>query len=126
MKTFLSYIAVVALIITSSFTVNQQKQLNQRATSCFSHFNAHRAGKSSIELTWSVSSADVVQFSVERSYDGDFFENISTPSFNGSASYKYKDAGVYPGYIYYRITAIKSDGSTECSSVEMVRIVQRG
>ena len=126
MKTFLSYIAVVALIITSSFTVNQQKQLNQRTTSCFSHFNAHRAGKADVELTWSVSSADVVQFSIERSYDGDFFENISSPNFNGSASYKYKDAAVYPGYIYYRITAIKADGSTECSSVESVRIVQRG
>ena len=126
MKTFLSYIAVVALIITSSFTVNQQKQLNQRTTSCFSHFNAHRAGKASIELTWAVSSPDVVQFSVERSYDGDFFENLSTPAFNGSASYKYKDVGVYPGVIYYRITAIKADGSSECSSVESVRIVQHG
>lgn len=126
MKTFLSYIAVVALIITSSFTVNQQKQLNQRATSCFTHFNAHRAGKANIELTWSVSSADVVQFSVERSYDGDFFENLSTPGFTGSASYKYKDVGVFPGVIYYRITAIKTDGSTECSSVESVRIVQHG
>jgi len=126
MKTFLSYIAVVALIITSSFTVNQQKQLNQRTTSCFSHFTAHRAGKSAIELTWSVSSTDIVQFSIERSYDGDFFENINSANFNGSASYKYKDAGVYPGNIYYRITAVKADGSTECSSVEMVRIVQRG
>lgn len=126
MKTFLSYIAVAALIITSSFTVNQQKQLNQRTTSCFSHFNAHRAGKANIELTWAVSSPDVVQFSVERSYDGDFFENISSANFNGSASYRFKDVGVYPGVIYYRITAVKADGSTECSSVESVRIVQHG
>jgi hypothetical protein len=126
MKTFLSYVAVVALIMMSSFTVNQQKQLNQRTTSCFSRFNAHRAGKADIELTWSISSGDVAQFVVERSYDGDFFENVTTVNFNGSSAYKSKDNGVYPGVIYYRVTAVKTDGSTESSAVESVRIVQRG
>lgn len=127
MKAVLSYLAVAALIVASSFTVNRQKELNQQSvTSCFVRFNAHRAGKANTELSWTVSSGDIVQFIVERSYDGDFYDNLTTISFNGSSTYKSKDNGVYPGIIYYRVTAVKSDGSTECSPVESVRIVQRG
>ena len=127
MKALVSYLAVAALIVASSFTVSQQRQLNQQSVnSCFSRFNVHRAGKANIEITWTVSSADINQFAVERSYDGDFYENVTTVNFNGSSSYKSKDNGVFPGYIYYRVTAVKSDGTTECSPVEVIRIVQHG
>ena len=127
MKALLSYLAVAALIVASSFTVNKQKELNQQsATGCFARFNAHRAGKANIELSWTVSSADVSQFVVERSYDGEFFDNVTSINFNGSSSYKLKDTDVFPGVIYYRVTAVKSDGTTETSSVESVRIVQHG
>jgi hypothetical protein len=123
----MSYFAIAALIITSSFTVNNQQQLNkQTVNGCFDNFRAHRQGKAGIALSWRVASADIVQFVVERSYDADFFENAGTVNFNGSSSYSFKDNGVYPGRIYYRITAIKTDGSTETSAVEMVRIVQHG
>ena len=129
MKTLLSYLAVAGLILTSSFTVNEQQQLNrsnQSVTSCFSRFNVHRAGKAAIEVTWTVSNGNISQFIVERSYDGEFFESVTTIEFNGSSSYKSKDHDVYPGMIYYRVTAMKTDGTSECSPVEMVRIVQRG
>jgi hypothetical protein len=127
MKALVSYLAVTALIVASSFTVGNQKQLNQQSvTSCFSRFNVHRAGKSDIEITWAVSDGNVAQFQVERSYDGDFYDNVTNVGFNGSSSYKAKDKGVFPGYIYYRVTAIKSDGTTECSPVETIRIVQHG
>ena len=127
MKALFSYMAVAALIVASSFTFNKQKELNQQSvTNCFARFNVHRAGKANIELTWTVSSPDISQFVIQRSYDGDFFDDLNTVPFNGSSSYKSKDNGVYPGVIYYRVTAVKSDGTTECSSVETVRIVQRG
>jgi hypothetical protein len=127
MKALVSYLAVAALIVASSFTVGNQKQLNQQSvTSCFSRFNVHRAGKADIEITWAVSDGNVTQFQVERSYDGDFYDNVTNVGFNGSSSYKAKDKGVFPGYIYYRVTAIKSDGTTECSPVETIRIVQHG
>ena len=127
MKALLSYLAVAALIVASSFTVNKQKELNQQSVnSCFSRFNVHRAGKADVELTWTVSSTGINQFVVERSYDGEFFENLTTVNFNGSSSYKSKDNGVYPGYIYYRVTAVNADGTTECSPVETIRIVQHG
>lgn len=127
MKTLMSYFAIAALIITSSFTVNNQQQLNnQSVNGCFDQFRGHRQGKAAITLSWRVACSDIVQFVVERSYDGEFFDNAGSVNFNGSATYKYKDNGVYPGRIYYRITAIKSDGTTEISPVEMVRIVQHG
>jgi len=125
MKALVSYLAIAALIVASSFTVSQQKQLNQQAVnSCFTRINVHRAGKANVEIAWNVSSADISQFVVERSYDGDFYENVTTVNFNGSSSYKSKDAGVFPGVIYYRVTAVKADGSTECSPVETIRIMQ--
>jgi hypothetical protein len=127
MKALVSYLAVAALIMASSFTVSQQKQLNQQSlNSCFSRFNVHRAGKANVELTWTVSSSDVTEFIVERSYDGDFYDNVTTVNFNGSSSYKSKDLGIFPGVIYYRVTAVKSDGTTECSPVETIRIMQHG
>jgi hypothetical protein len=127
MKALVSYLAVAALIVASSFTVSQQKQLNQPApNSCFGRFNAHRAGKAAIELTWTVIENGITQFQVERSYDGEFFDPAGTVEFNGSSSYKTKDADIFPGVIYYRVKAVKSDGSTECSAVESVRIVKHG
>ena len=127
MKALVSYLAVAALIVASSFTSGKQKQLNQQSVnSCFSRFNVHRAGKADIEVTWAVSDGNITQFQVERSYDGDFYDNVTNVNFNGSSSYKTKDKGVFPGYIYYRVTAVKSDGTTECSPVETVRIVQHG
>lgn len=127
MKALVSYLAVAALIVASSFTVSQQKQLNQQSVnSCFARFNVHRAGKSNIEITWTISASDVKEFIVERSYDGDFYDNVTNLNFNGSSSYKSKDVGVFPGTLYYRVTAVKSDGSTECSPVETIRIMQRG
>src|SRR5436190_16336135 len=100
MKTLLSFVTVAALIVMSSFTVNQQQQLNTRATQgCFDNFNAHRQGKAGILLTWSVSAPDVVGFSVERSYDGDFYESIGNTNANSARSYRFKDDGVYPGRI---------------------------
>lgn len=128
MKTLLSYIAILALIFTSSFTVSQQHQLNQQeqSSSCFNSFRAHRQGKAGVSLSWTVSGSDITQFVVERSYDGEFFENVNIVNFDNSRNYKYHDTGVYSGMIYYRISAVKADGSTEYSPVEIVRIVQRG
>jgi hypothetical protein len=128
MKTLLSYLAVAALIFTSSFTVNQQQQLNEQKSisSCFSSFRVHRQGKAGVSLNWTVGVAGISKFVVERSYDGEFFDPVNPVNFNGSSSYKYQDNDIYPGMIYYRITAVHSDGTTECSPVEMIRIVQRG
>jgi hypothetical protein len=127
MKSILSILALTALIVTSSFTIENQQQLNhqQSATSSFNYLRVHRQGKT-ISLTWSVNDPSILQFVVERSYDAEYFEEATTQNFNGASSYKFNDAGFFPGTIYYRITAVKSDGTTETSEIQSVRIVQRG
>ena len=125
MKTLISFVAVGAFILMSSFTIDVQQNLNQKSTTnCFNYFRTHRQGKA-IAMTWSISSADVTQFIVEKSYDGEYYEPACSVNYNGGSSYKFIDNDVFPGYVSYRITAVKADGSTESSPVETVRIVQR-
>jgi len=91
----------------------------------FSHFRVHRQGNA-VALSWAVSSPDVTQFVVERSYDGEFFEPVTEMNCTGNSVHQFKDANIYPGIIYYKIKAVKADATTEDSAVESVRIVQRG
>ena len=128
MKTLISYVALTVFVLASSFTIDVQQNLNQQSTQttdgCFNYFRAHRQGKGT-SMMWAVSAADVTGFIVERSYDGDFYEQAGTVDFNGASAYKFSDKEVFPGMIYYRIRAVKTDASTECSVVETVHIVQK-
>lgn len=98
------------------------KPVKSTTFNCFSFFRLHHQAKN-VVLSWAVSTPDVTQFIVERSYDGQYFDAIDRVNGNLGNS-KYSDTNVYPGYIYYRITAVKTDGSSETSSVEVIRIVQ--
>ena len=126
MKTLISYVALALFVVTSSFTIDVQRNLNEHSTSsnCFNYFRTHRQGKGA-GLTWAVTSNEIVQFVVEKSYDGEFFEPAASVEFNGASSYKFIDNDVFPGYITYRVTAIKGDGTSECSPTDQIRIVQR-
>jgi hypothetical protein len=125
MKTLISFVAVSAFILMSSFTLDVQQNLNHQLTSnCFNYFRTHRQGKG-VAMTWAAATNDVVEFVVERSYDGEYFEPAGTLSPNGASSFKFIDNDVFPGYVSYRVTAVKADGSTESSPVETVHIVQR-
>lgn len=118
-------ISAMLFVAASSFTTTTPiatKPTRTTNTNCFSVFRVHRQAKNT-ELTLAVSVPDVVQFVIERSYDGQYFDAIDQmPGAVGAC--KYKDNSVFPGYIYYRITALKTDGSFESSNVEVVRIVQ--
>ena len=72
-----------------------------------------------------VTPAGVVDFNIERSYDGDFYEIINTTQCNNSVRFSWKDEGVFPGLIYYRIACNMNDGTTHYSNIETIRIVQR-
>lgn len=127
MKTLISYFAIAALIVASSFTIDTQQKLNEHAdqsNSTFSFFRAHRQAKG-VAMSWAVSTPDVVEFVVERSYDDYYFETAGTVSYSTASTYKFKDEDVFPGYVSYRIMAVKSDGTTELSDIERVRIVKR-
>ena len=130
------FIFAVAFIAFTGFTFSGKKDQTSvksnvsvttaKAEHEFDFFRIHRQGKSDIMLSWGINSpAGVSSFTVQRSYDGDFFEEINQAPCNNSVKFSFKDEGVYPGYIYYRVGCIMSDGSCHYSDTEMIRIVSR-
>ena len=90
-----------------------------------SFFRVHRQGPG-ISLSWASASSNVVQFIIERSYDGEFFDVIGGMGCTGTNTHRFSDNDVFPGIIYYRVTAVKTDDTTESSAIETVRFVRRG
>ncbi|HEX6181388.1 MAG TPA: hypothetical protein VFZ47_09085 [Chitinophagaceae bacterium] len=97
----------------------------QKVENVFRSFNLHRQ-QDGISINWVVSSNNVTGYIVQRSYDGEYFDDLDLPISNiGRRWSKATDNDVFPGYIHYRIIAILSDG-TECTSpVQVIRIVRR-
>lgn len=90
------------------------------------YLRTHRQGKG-VSVNWGVSSSSgIAGFTIQRSYDGEFFDPVYQIPCNGSARYSYKDEDIFPGYIYYRIECKMGDGTTSYSNVDVVRIVQHG
>ena len=126
MKTILTFAFVAFLAITTSaVATNVHPSYAQGATnSCFNYFRVHRQ-QSGAGMTWAVNQADITGFKIERSYDGEFFDEVAELPCDGAAQHRFRDSDLLPGYIYYRITAVKSDGTSEQSVVETIRIVSR-
>lgn len=92
----------------------------------FSYFRLHPQTKKNVVLSWGVNSpAGVASFRVERSYDGDFYDVINEPACNNATRFTWKDEGIYPGLIYYRIGCVMTDGTCHYSAIETIRVVQR-
>jgi len=127
MKTLISYAVVTVFVLASSFTIDVQQNLNKQSTNTtasFDFFRIHRQGKNGVAATWACASADVAKFILERSYDEYNYEPVGSVDCNASHSYKLVDNNAYPGDSFYRVTAIKTDGSTETSVVEKIRVVR--
>jgi hypothetical protein len=123
MKSRFTTLFFVLFVTLSSFTVSAPESKVNETT--FEYFRVHRQGKEGISLTWASQSFNTIEFRIERSYDGEFFEQVHYMMNSGEGSYKYNDASVFPGIIYYRIIAVQADGSLEASTVESVRVVRR-
>jgi Phr family secreted Rap phosphatase inhibitor len=92
----------------------------------FSFFNAHRQGHYAVGMMWQISSSDdVVCFQVQRSYDGEFFDQVANVTCTANKRFTWEDGKVLPGYLYYRVEATLKDGTTFYSTVEVVHIVQK-
>lgn len=111
------------LVFSQSFTV---EKATAAAPQGFGYFRIHRQA-ADVSLNWGIEDpSTVVCFSIERSFDGFWFSELDEVScLPGNATYKYRDTGAFPGYLYYRIVAHLADGSTINSDVEMIRIVSR-
>jgi hypothetical protein len=128
MKTLISYVAVTIFVLASSFTIDVQQNLNHKTTyNCFNYLRGHRQGKSGVNLSWAVNDPSIDHFTIEQFFEGDDYAYPvgSEVKFNGSSTYKVVLTDVFPGNITYRVTAVRADGTSECSPLEQVRIVQR-
>ena len=92
----------------------------------FTYFRIHHQSKKNVVLNWGITTpAGVSNFRIERSYDGEFYDVINEPGCNNSTKFTWKDEGIFPGVIYYRIGCVMNDGSCHYSDVETIRVVQR-
>ncbi len=128
-------IIVAALTLSFSATQASDGQISKppftvvkatEAVQGFGYFRIHRQA-SDVSLNWGISDpSSVVSFRIERSFDGDWFFEIDEVNCSpGNATYKYRDTGAFPGYLYYRVIAHLADGTTINSDVEMIRIVSK-
>ncbi|HUQ96118.1 MAG TPA: hypothetical protein VM010_00530, partial [Chitinophagaceae bacterium] len=71
----LPFIALFAVLIFTSSYVSSKIETPAATASAksgsFKQFRVHRQG-TDVAITWSVSSFNVVEFAVERSYDGEY------------------------------------------------------
>ena len=126
------FVFAVAFIAFTGFTFSGKNEgvTNQVAANTnvhdFSYFRIHHQSKKNVVLNWGITSpAGVSSFRVERSYDGEFYDVISEPACNSATKFSWKDEGIFPGVIYYRIGCLMNDGSCHYSDVETIRVVQR-
>ena len=127
------FVFAVAFIAFTGFTfsVKNDAVTNKNSVAAnnyheFSYFRIHHQSKKNVVLNWGITTpAGVSSFRIERSYDGDFYDVINEPACNNATKFSWKDEGIYPGVIYYRIGCLMNDGSCHYSDVETIRVVQR-
>ena len=136
MKTQFSSFAISALILSattfSTPAISPDKKeavkVEQAQAADFSFFRTHRQAKG-VAASWGVtSSAGVVSFKVQRTYEDPTdtyseWTEVASGGCNGSKSYKCHDGNVSPGFVNYRVLALLEDGSTIESAVSTVHIV---
>jgi len=99
---------------------------SQPVQETFKYFRIHRQAKN-VVLNWGLSSVSGVSgIIIERSYDGDFYDVINQMPVTNELKYTWKDLGVFPGIIFYRIGCIMPDGRIAYSQIETIRIVSHG
>ena len=78
-----------------------------------------------VGMMWAVNQQGVKEFKIEYSYDGEFFDVLTTVPAHGSAQYRFTHRETMPGFVHYRIKAVMADGTDSDSQVQTVRIVSR-
>lgn len=133
MKALLSVtLAMVILVMTAAFippapVKGPSSQITSNNLALFQRVNVHRI-KDGVQVAWVMTSENgVAGYVVQRSYDGEYFENIDEvlPAPARGVWNKCNDIGVYPGYLHYRILAVMENGTVLESDIQTIRIVQR-
>lgn len=126
MKTFITLLFVGFIATTTSAvatnvegTFTETKSVKE----CFKYFRVFNRTEGNT-ITWAVSSKDVIHFIIERSFDGKSFEPKTDMNCEGIYLHSFTDKTLSAGTIYYKIAAIKSDGTKEYSIVETTHNVK--
>jgi len=130
------FVFAVAFIAFTGFTFSGKNETvaNNAATYAaakvahdFTYFRIHHQSKKNVVLNWGINTpAGVTCFTIERSYDlGEFYDVINEIPCNSAVKFSWKDEGIFPGMIYYRVACHMNDGTTHYSPVETIRVVQR-
>ncbi len=123
MKTLLTFLFIGFVATTTSAVATNVEETFTETKSiqkCFKYLRVQRHSEGNI-VSWAVSSKDVIHFIIERSYDGKYFEPKTDINCSGVYLHSFTDETVSPGTVYYKIAAIKSDGTKEYSIVETIR-----
>jgi len=129
------FVFAVAFIAFTGFTFSSNNEGVSNSASAsvkadadheFTYFRIHPQTKKNVVLSWGINTpAGVANFRIERSYDGEYYDVINEPACNNATKFTWKDEGVFPGFIYYRVGCVMSDGSCHYSAIETIRLVQR-
>ena len=128
MKTTTTFLFFALLIVgsavakpTPSVGISKSKIAISKPVAVFGTFHAHRQGDFA-SLNWNVLSDEVTSFIIQRSYDGEFFQDIAEVTPGAARWNRYTDNTVEPGLIYYRIVAYSNGEALETSATELVKI----
>ena len=97
----------------------------------FTGINLQLLKKSSTQINWTVASEEnIINYSVEKSWDGRNFENIASISAqlnnDKAAQYSYQDLAAGSGNTFYRIAANDQDGKKTYSPIKMINVDAAG
>jgi len=126
MKTFITFLFIGFIATTTSaVATNVEEAFTEKKSikECFKYFRV-RSRSNENTITWSVSSKDVIHFIIERSFDGKDFEPRTDMSCAGLYLHSFTDQTASPGTIYYKVAAIKSDGTKEYSVIKTTHDVK--
>jgi hypothetical protein len=133
MKTILSVILTATMLSSSVIAAPANQEQTATVTPAsyssadiFARFNVHRQ-KDGVSVQWTANNIqNISSFIIERSWDGVYFESVNVIEAGQSRNMYLDNYEIYPGYWYYRVTAVMNDGSEISSDVDMVRIVRNG
>lgn len=126
-------IAILFADVQHNFSFLASEKTSAKASSAqnaeFDFLRVHRQGKLGVTATWSLTDINGVEsFSIQRTYQDptdpfSIWEEAGTVACDLSRSFKYTDTNITPGQIYYKVVALKSDGSTFTSEIADVKIL---
>ncbi|MBI5372470.1 MAG: hypothetical protein HZA79_10650 [Sphingobacteriales bacterium] len=138
MKNIALILVASLMVILSSFTKpvqdspfqHDRKEIKSSILLAgFDFFRTHRQGKDGITSTWGFSSGEAITgFILERTYEDPadpyaYWETVALVPASGLRSYKATDTNVFPGFISYRVTAVRENTVVAVSDVSTVHIV---